>query len=662
MQQEVIAGRYRLVELVGRGGMGRVWRSRDEILHREVAVKEVVPPHWLAEAERDELRLRTLREARTAARLNHPNVVRVYDVVQVDDRPWIVMEYVPSRTLQAVLEDTGPVDPVRAAGIGRALLAALRAAHTAGVLHRDVKPQNVLMADDGRVMLTDFGLATFDGGDGLMTGPGLVLGSPQFVAPERAAEGVSSVEADLWSLGATLHAAVEGRSPYARSTAMATLAALATEPPDPAPHAGPLGPALEGLLRRDPRRRIRHDEADRLIAAAAHQPATEPPTVVLPVARSAAIVTPPPPWPGVPDRSGAGSGGTGSSGGLSSPYAPPGRSGAARAAADQGPAGSGEAEGTATRAAREAAAADPTAWATDGTATGSGEAKGPGTRAGQAAAAAGDRPAARVDLGAVLARVLGWLRLTPRRVALVVTALGVAAATGIGTAFAIVDDESDGSPTDSSSTSGSTSTADGGSDRPYGREPDRPPPPDGGPPRNPPPFPCLRPHPVGEPIVARPGTADGGFRPPAGWTWYVQEGWRVTVPVGWLRFTENGVACFRDPSSRRTLSVEPVTAEHPDPVAWLRSEERRLVDAGTLPHYAKVRIGAAAGRGAQWECRWTAPFGERQHALRLLPGDEAGGWLLGWSTADEDWAAATGQFTVVRQSFRGRVTEVVSPT
>ncbi|MGN9920538.1 protein kinase domain-containing protein [Micromonospora palomenae] len=615
--------------------MGRVWRSRDEILHREVAVKEVVPPHWLAEAERDELRLRTLREARTAARLNHPNVVRVYDVVQVDDHPWIVMEYVPSRTLQAVLEDTGPVDPVRAAGIGRALLAALRAAHDAGVLHRDVKPQNVLMAHDGRVMLTDFGLATFDGGDGLTTRPGMILGSPQFVAPERAAEGVSSVEADLWSLGATLHAAVEGRSPYARSTAMATLAALATEPPDPAPHAGPLGPALEGLLRRDPRRRIRHDEADRLIAAAAHPPAppaAEPPTVVHSVARSATIVTPPPPWPGLPDRSGAGGGGggTGSSGGRSSPYAPPGRSGAALPAAEESPAGSGEAQGAA-------------------------------TRAGQSATAAGDRPAPRVDLGAVLARVLGWLRLTPRRVALVVTALGVAAATGIGTAFAIVDDEADGSPT-ATPTGGSASTEDGGPDRPYGREPGRPPPPDGGHPPNPPPFPCLRPHPVGEPIVARPGTADGGFRPPAGWTWHVEEGWRVTVPVGWLRFTENGVACFRDPSSRRTLSVEPVTAEHPDPVAWLRSQERRLVDAGTLPNYAKVRIGAATGRGAQWECRWTAPFGERQHALRLLPGDEASGWLLGWSTADDDWAAATGQLTVVRQSFRGRVTEVVSPT
>lgn len=268
MQQVMIAGRYRLLDLVGRGGMGRVWRARDEMLHREVAVKQVVPPGWLAPHERDELRGRTLREARASARLSHPNVVRVYDVVRVDGDPWLVMEYVPSRSLQEIIESDGPVDPRRAAGIGLAVLAALRAAHEAGVLHRDVKPANVLLARDGRVLLTDFGLAVFDGGDGMMTRPGLVLGSPQYVAPERAAEGVSSVEADLWSLGATLHAAVEGRSPYARSTAMATLAALASQPPDPAPHAGPLAPVLVGLLRRDPRHRLGHDDAARLLAAA----------------------------------------------------------------------------------------------------------------------------------------------------------------------------------------------------------------------------------------------------------------------------------------------------------------------------------------------------------------------------------------------------------
>ncbi|WFE41197.1 serine/threonine-protein kinase [Micromonospora sp. WMMD998] len=276
MRKVVIAGRYRLIELVGRGGMGQVWLARDEELEREVAVKQVLPPNWLAENERDELRARTLREARTAARLNHPNVVRVYDVVRVQGDPWLIMEYVPSRSLQEIIEADGPLPPRRAAEIGRAVHAALRAAHRAGVLHRDVKPANVLLARDGRVLLTDFGLAVFEGGDGAMTRPGLVLGSPQYVAPERAAEGVSSVEADLWSLGATLHAAVEGRSPYARSTAMATLAALASQPPDPAPHAGPLMPVLVGLLRRDPRNRLGHDDIARLLASAA-TPATDAP-------------------------------------------------------------------------------------------------------------------------------------------------------------------------------------------------------------------------------------------------------------------------------------------------------------------------------------------------------------------------------------------------
>ncbi|MEV4118429.1 serine/threonine-protein kinase [Micromonospora sp. NPDC049645] len=277
--------------------MGRVWRARDEMLHREVAVKEIVPPSWLADRERAEVRSRTMREARAAARLNHPAVVRLYDVVAVDGNPWIVMEYVPSRTLQDVVDAEGPLEPARAARIGLAVLDALQAAHSAGVLHRDIKPQNVLVAHDGRVMLTDFGLATFDGGDGAMTRPGMVLGSPQYVAPERAAEGASTVAADLWSLGATLHAAVEGQSPYARSTAMATLSALAVGPPDPAPHAGMLAPVLDGLLRRDPRDRLDHDTARRLLETAAtgradpdggparsagYDPDVQDPTVALP--------------------------------------------------------------------------------------------------------------------------------------------------------------------------------------------------------------------------------------------------------------------------------------------------------------------------------------------------------------------------------------------
>ncbi|WP_233258166.1 serine/threonine-protein kinase, partial [Micromonospora sp. S4605] len=236
--------------------MGRVWLARDEMLHRDVAVKEIRPPAWLTESERDGVRLRTLREARTAARLNHPNVVRIYDVVHDGDSPWIVMEYVRSRSVHQLLATDGPLSARRTARIGLAVLAALRAAHAAGVLHRDVKPHNVLVADDGRVVLTDFGLATFAGGDGAMTGPGMVLGSPQFVAPERARDGISDPRTDLWSLGATLYAAVEGRAPYARPSAMATLSALATEPPDPMRRAGVLRPVLTGLLQRDPWRRL----------------------------------------------------------------------------------------------------------------------------------------------------------------------------------------------------------------------------------------------------------------------------------------------------------------------------------------------------------------------------------------------------------------------
>jgi tRNA A-37 threonylcarbamoyl transferase component Bud32 len=265
----LVAGRYRLHHQLGAGGMGRVWLARDEMLGRDVAIKEVVPPAGLSEREREELRYRTLREARTTARLNHPNVVKIYDVVHTEEWPWIVMEFVPSRSLFEVITTDGPLRPDQAARVGLAMLAALTAAHQAGVLHRDVKPGNVLMAADGRVVLTDFGLATFDGTESAVTVPGLVLGSAQYVAPERAKDGTSTPESDLWSLGATLYAAVEGRSPYARVSTFATLTALATAQPDQPRNAGALRPVLAGLLRRNPKDRIGPQEAQRLLLRAA---------------------------------------------------------------------------------------------------------------------------------------------------------------------------------------------------------------------------------------------------------------------------------------------------------------------------------------------------------------------------------------------------------
>ncbi len=244
--------------------MGRVWKAQDEVLHRTVAIKELVPPPSLTDEERREMRERSLREARAIARLNHVNVVRIFDVLRTDGDPWIVMEYVASKSLQDTLAEQGSVSPARAVQIGLGVLGALKAAHKAGVMHRDVKPGNVLLGEDGRVVLTDFGLATVPG-DPNVTRTGMVLGSPAYIAPERARDGTAGPEADLWSLGATLYAAVEGKSPYARPSAIATLAALATEPPPPPKNAGPLRPVLNGLLRKDPTERITAEVAERLL-------------------------------------------------------------------------------------------------------------------------------------------------------------------------------------------------------------------------------------------------------------------------------------------------------------------------------------------------------------------------------------------------------------
>ncbi|MFG3699648.1 protein kinase [Micromonospora sp. NPDC047620] len=264
---QLVADRYRLLSPLGQGGMGRVWKARDEVLHRDVAIKELVPPPSLTDDERREMRERSLREARAIARLNHINVVRIFDVLRTDGDPWIVMEYVASRSLQDTLAEDGPVPPARAVEIGLGVLGALNAAHKAGVMHRDVKPGNVLLGNDGRVVLTDFGLATIPG-DPNVTRTGMVLGSPAYIAPERARDGTAGPEADLWSLGATLYAAVEGKSPYARPSAIATLAALATEAPPPPKNAGPLKPVLNGLLRKDPNERINAEVAEKLLRRA----------------------------------------------------------------------------------------------------------------------------------------------------------------------------------------------------------------------------------------------------------------------------------------------------------------------------------------------------------------------------------------------------------
>ncbi|MFB4306161.1 protein kinase [Actinomadura sp. GTD37] len=262
--ERLLARRYRLVTQVGRGGMGTVWQAHDEVLGRDVAVKEVILPHGLTDEERAVHHKRTFREARTAARLGHPGVVTVYDVVEEDDRPWIIMELIKARSLDQVIKQEGPLEPRRAAEIGRQMLAALHAAHGAGVLHRDVKPSNVLITGTGRMgeraVLTDFGIATA-AGDATLTQTGLVMGSPAYIAPERARGRVAGPASDLWSLGVTLYAMLHGRSPFERPEPMAALVAVISEEPDPPDKGGRLVPVIEGLLRKNPDQRMDAIEA-----------------------------------------------------------------------------------------------------------------------------------------------------------------------------------------------------------------------------------------------------------------------------------------------------------------------------------------------------------------------------------------------------------------
>jgi hypothetical protein len=265
-QDRLLSGRYRLIDQIGRGGMGTVWWAHDEVEDREVAVKEVHIPPSLGPKEQANLIRRTHREAMAAGRLHHAGLIAMYDVVVEDGRPWLVMEYVPARSLEDVFVDDGPISPHRVADVGRRLLAALSAAHAAGIVHRDVKPSNVLLASSGRVVLTDFGIATYEGATTL-TQSGTFMGSPAYVAPEVACGERATPSSDLWSLGATLYAAVEGRPPYDHETAMATLSALVTKEPDPPVRAGPLRPLLEGLLCKDPARRLDAPRADALLAA-----------------------------------------------------------------------------------------------------------------------------------------------------------------------------------------------------------------------------------------------------------------------------------------------------------------------------------------------------------------------------------------------------------
>ncbi|MGW3130434.1 serine/threonine-protein kinase [Streptomyces sp. NPDC001123] len=298
-KERLLAGRYRLGGVLGRGGMGTVWRAEDETLGRTVAVKELRFPSNIDEEEKRRLITRTLREAKAIARIRNNSAVTVFDVVDEDDRPWIVMELVEGKSLAEVIREDGLLEPKRAAEVGLAILDVLRSAHREGILHRDVKPSNVLISEsDGRVVLTDFGIAQVEG-DPSITSTGMLVGAPSYISPERARGHKPGPAADLWSLGGLLYAAVEGAPPYDKGSAIATLTAVMTEQLEEPKNAGPLKDVIYGLLTKDPAKRLDDAGARAMLNAVINAP-EEVPT-------DATRVVPLPPQPDAPqEEKGAG--------------------------------------------------------------------------------------------------------------------------------------------------------------------------------------------------------------------------------------------------------------------------------------------------------------------------------------------------------------------
>ncbi|MFD9816282.1 serine/threonine-protein kinase [Streptomyces sp. NPDC059080] len=340
--------------------MGTVWRARDEVLARQVAVKRL---HVSPQLDADELALRherTTREAQAAARINHPNVVSVHDVVLDDGLPCIVMEYVPAGTLGDLIKRAARenrfVDPREAARIGRGMIAALRAAHAAGVLHRDVKPGNVLLGDEGRVVLTDFGIAVASG-TSTLTKTGELVGSIDYLAPERVKGGTPGPASDLWALGATLYQAVEGRPPFRKTTAVESAYAIAVDPLEPPAHAGPLAPLIEALLAKEPTDRPSAEVVEQALRSAEAEVDT-------------ALIG----WPtlalGTVGRGGSDT--ASGSEGLTRPVVPSDTAGGRRSTTGNG--GTGTTTGTAGRTAGTGAITDPRIAASLGSATTTGAA------------------------------------------------------------------------------------------------------------------------------------------------------------------------------------------------------------------------------------------------------------------------------------------------
>ncbi|MZD20096.1 MULTISPECIES: serine/threonine-protein kinase [Streptomyces] len=695
----LLAGRYRLGGVLGRGGMGTVWRAMDETLGRTVAVKELRFPSSIDADEKRRLITRTLREAKAIARIRNNAAVTVFDVVHEDDRPWIVMELVEGKSLAEAIREDGVLEPRRAAEVGLAILDVLRAAHREGILHRDVKPSNVLIdKHDGRVVLTDFGIAQVEG-DPSITSTGMLVGAPSYISPERARGHKPGPAADLWSLGGLLYAAVEGVPPYDKGSAIATLTAVMTEPVPEPKRAGPLRDVIFGLLTKDPERRLDDAGARAMLNTVIHAP---DPKDVDPV--DATRVVPLPPVPEERPKKGGSAGAGAKESGGERPRAPrwsmrKGSSGAAAAGAGAGAgvargvgagASGGTSGGRSGKASGEAGAVSPAASSAavttrsasvgvasgaDATRTGGGSGQTPG---GSGAAVPGPRAAgASAGDGAgnsvSAKRTSGWPQVPPpdlpprpvprapitdvvsRRTLAVIAVAVVLVVLGTVLALTLGDDggsdNSKGAGTKAVASGGAASGSDadgkdadtkddkGGTEADKGKDKGSDPGPDGDTTDG-----AGRsggsggssPNPTGgsDGSVGEGGSGSGTI---ATETYKSGQGLSIGLPDGWkYQSTDAAGARFSGPDGQRLL-VGWTRRPKTDPVADWKNQERYMVRS----QYKRIRIEAVDYRGwnaADWEFTYVESGTKYRSIDRGFVVDSRQGYALMYTAKASKWS------------------------
>ncbi|MFC8140452.1 serine/threonine-protein kinase [Streptomyces paradoxus] len=657
-RERLLAGRYRLGKVLGRGGMGTVWRAQDETLGRTVAVKELRFPSNIDEEEKRRLITRTLREAKAIARIRNNSAVTVFDVVQEDDRPWIVMELVEGKSLAEVIREDGLLEPKRAAEVGLAVLDVLRSAHREGILHRDVKPSNVLIAEDGRVVLTDFGIAQVEG-DPSITSTGMLVGAPSYISPERARGHKPGPAADLWSLGGLLYAAVEGTPPYDKGSAIATLTAVMTEPLEEPKNAGPLTDVIHGLLTKDPAQRLDDAGARAMLNSVLRAPGTAEPE---PLDATKVV-----PLPAQPDRS-SGKGGSPGSGSKRGEEAGERLRGALRsvrkAAAGTAAAGSatGARAGGKSGAAKGSASAAGTASTESDSGAGRGGAAGAsGAQSGSAAAGAsagagaGERKGTEAKTASG-GRSSGWPVMTPpdlpprpvprapltdvvpRRTLMIIAVVVVLAVIGIVLAIALSGDGKDakgasgeggGKTVATASSSGDTKGDDEGGTRT-----------DSGETQSAPSGPASDSAPGGGANGSSgEGGTGGGKGTAAKSTHQGDQGYSIGLPKGW-KYQSTGAAGdrFTGPDGQKLLIAWTSTPKG-DPVADWKSQERYMVRA----QYKKIRIEKVDYRDwntADWEFTYTDGGTKYRTIDRGFVVDDRQGYALMYTAKAAGWDGA----------------------